>query len=300
MSTLRFRYGGLGRWLKGNTHVHTTRSDGGKSPEEVVALYGNAGYDFLFLTDHWFACLDQGNGRPRRAGPLLLDGIELDGTDDRGSYYHVVCLGTFHGIERNMGLGRALASARDQGGFLILAHPFWTGNSVEEALRHPFHAVEAYNHVCSWLNGKGSGLYHWDAVLEKRPEVLGLAVDDAHISLEHPGWNGGWLMVDAEERTPEAILRALRSGAFYSSCGPVFHAIELRGRSVVCRTSPVAFVRLVGPRHRGERRGSFDGVTLTSVEITVPEDFAYARLEIEDAQGRRAWTNPLFCPEAAL
>lgn len=296
MPSPTFRYGQVERWFKGNTHIHTTRSDGGKSPDEVVAMYGSAGYDFIFLTDHWVASRDQGSRRPRRGVPLMLDGIELDGEDDGGRFYHVVCLGTFDGIERHMGLGRALASAAEQGGFLVLAHPYWTGNSVDDALCHPFHAVEAYNHVCTWLSGKGSGLYHWDAMLEHRPEVLGLAVDDAHIRAEHPGWNGGWVMVGAAECTAESVFRALRSGLYYSSCGPEFRSIELHGRTVRCRTSAVSFARLVGPRYRGQRTGSFDGSTMTEFELAVPEDFAYARLEIEDPQGRRAWTNTLFTP----
>ena len=39
-------------FYRGNTHCHTTRSDGRRSPEEVIALYREAGYDFLTLTDH--------------------------------------------------------------------------------------------------------------------------------------------------------------------------------------------------------------------------------------------------------
>lgn len=263
-------------------------------------MYRSAGYDFVFLTDHWVACLDQAASAARRRGPLLLDGIELDGTDDGGRFYHIVCLGSFRGIDREMGLSRAIASAREQGAFLVLAHPFWTGNSVEDALAYPFHAVEAYNHVCSWLNGKGSGLYHWDSMLERRPEVLGLAVDDAHIKAEHPGWNGGWVMVGAAERTPEAIFAALRAGLFYSSCGPEILSLELSGQSLRCRTSPVSFARLVGPRHRGRRVGSFEGEALTEFELEVPADFAYARLEIEDALGRRAWTNTLFANNGSV
>ncbi len=117
----------------------------------------------------------------------MLDGVELHGTDELGSFYHIVCLGSFEGMAEAMGLAAGLQSARAQGGFLVLAHPAWTGNTVEEALRHPFEAVEAYNHVCAWLNGKGSGLYVWDAMLEHRPDVLGLAADDAHITASHPG-----------------------------------------------------------------------------------------------------------------
>ena len=41
------------RWLKGNLHTHTTRSDGTGTPDEVIAMYRDDGYDFLALTDHY-------------------------------------------------------------------------------------------------------------------------------------------------------------------------------------------------------------------------------------------------------
>ena len=44
--------GGAGNWYKGNLHMHTTVSDGTLSPEEAVARYRAAGYDFVALTDH--------------------------------------------------------------------------------------------------------------------------------------------------------------------------------------------------------------------------------------------------------
>ena len=40
------------RWLKGNTHCHSTKSDGSQSPEEVCRLYESYDYDFIVLTDH--------------------------------------------------------------------------------------------------------------------------------------------------------------------------------------------------------------------------------------------------------
>ena len=42
------------KWYKGNLHTHSTNSDGRLSPEEVIGLYREEGYDFLALTDHWF------------------------------------------------------------------------------------------------------------------------------------------------------------------------------------------------------------------------------------------------------
>jgi hypothetical protein len=34
-------------WLRGNLHAHTTLSDGQLPPEQVIAAYEQAGYDFL-------------------------------------------------------------------------------------------------------------------------------------------------------------------------------------------------------------------------------------------------------------
>ena len=40
------------RPLKGALHCHTTRSDGKGTPEEVIRLHAQNGYDFMALTDH--------------------------------------------------------------------------------------------------------------------------------------------------------------------------------------------------------------------------------------------------------
>lgn len=290
----RFRYDVPGRWLKGQTHVHTTASDGGKTLAELTALYAGAGYDFVCCTDHWVASFRE---QLPPTGPLLwLEGVELDGTDQHGAFYHVVCLGRVAGVAEPMGLAAALGEARRQGAFTILAHPHWSGNSLEDALRQPFDGVEIYNHQCRWLNGKSDGTVHWNALLAARPDVPGFAVDDAHIRPDHPGWNGGWIQVLAPERTEAAILAALRAGTFYSSCGPRLERIGWDGAKVRLETSPVNFFRLVGPGKEGVRLGSFD-TPRREAELTLPPEWPYAYVEIEDDHGRRAWTNTLFCAE---
>ncbi len=39
--------------MKGDLHIHTTRSDGSQSPEYNVAAYREAGFDFVAFTDHY-------------------------------------------------------------------------------------------------------------------------------------------------------------------------------------------------------------------------------------------------------
>ena len=287
-----FRYDTSGTWFKGNTHLHSTASDGGKTFTELAALYRSAGYDFLFRTDHW-VCSDA--ARDTASYPLLwLDGVEIDGQDHTGSSFHVVCLGRVSGIRREDGFEAALREARRQGALLILAHPHWCGNSLEDAVRWSFDGVEVYNHVCHWLNGKSGGLIHWDAALRRNPDTLALAVDDSHLRPEHPGWNGGWVMVNAAACTAEALTDALRRGNFYSTCGPELRALSIDGDQLRVETSPIRFARLVGPNSLGKRAGSFDGPLLTDFSFSVPSDWGYVYVEIEDQAGRRAWTNPLF------
>jgi len=290
MKTLRYGVGG--RWFKGNTHVHSTASDGGKTFAELEAMYAGKGYDFLFRTDHW-VCSDV---RAEKRGPrklLWMDGIELDGQDSQGGIYHVVCLGTFHGLQSEMGFEAGLKAVRAQDGLLILAHPLWTGNTPEDVWRWNFDGVEVYNYVCQWTNGKGDNLAYWHFGLKRQPDMLAFASDDAHISAKHPGWNGAWIMVNARACTPKAILDAIRRGRYYSSCGPEFRSIETRGDTVTVRTSPVKFARLVGPSSNGRRCGSFHGKLMTEATFTRPAEWPYAYVEIEDARGRRAWTNPI-------
>lgn len=288
----RFRYDTTGNWYKGNTHIHSTVSDGGKNFVELAAMYAGEGYQFLFRTDHWKpSCVA---ADPASYPILWLDGVELDGADHGGSFYHVACLGTFSGITREMGFVPAMESARAQGGILILAHPHWTGNSMEDAVRWHFDGVEVYNHVCRWINGKGDGSTYWSTMLNRFPHTLGFAADDAHIRAEHPGWNGAWIMVNAPTCSRESVMTAIRAGHFYSSCGPEIHSIELRGNQVSLRTSPAKFIRLVGYAWRGNPLGSFDGRTLTEATLDIPADWPYVCLEVEDAEGRRAWTQSLF------
>jgi predicted metal-dependent phosphoesterase TrpH len=288
-----FRYPAEGRWFKGNTHIHTLASDGGMSVRDMAALYARAEYDFVFCTDHWKASDVQ---QFEEVFPLLLmDGIELDGQDSRGEVYHIVCLGRARGvlIDR-MDLSEAVGRMRDAGAITILAHPEWTGNSLDPELADRLDGVEIYNHVCRWLNGKWSGRLHWNTQLKLGRPVLGFAVDDAHLRPEHPGWNGGWIQVLASSCEREAILEAIRRGHFYASCGPVIQRLEERNGRVELDTTPVRQVRLVGPDALGQRQGSFDGVERTRWAFEVPPTWPYAYLEIEDALGRCAWTQTLY------
>ena len=79
-----------GRWYKGNLHTHTTNSDGGNTPEEMLDTYRTAGYDFFATTDHGH--VTEMTEIPE--GFLWIRGVELDGDlSEVGECFHIVGLG---------------------------------------------------------------------------------------------------------------------------------------------------------------------------------------------------------------
>jgi hypothetical protein len=289
----RFRYDCSGKWFKGNVHMHTTNSDGRLQVAEAAAFYADAGYDFICITDHMvpFTASDSDYRFPL----LMLDGIELHGKDEQGSFYHAVAIGDVAGIAPDMGFSEALEKARAQDCLLIWAHPHWSGNTVAEGLRHDFDGLEVYNCSSHLAYGKGSGAFHWDSALEQQPGMLGFATDDSHFIQAAPLEKGGWIMVNAPETSRESIMASIRRGNFYSSSGPFFKSISIeQGNRVVVETSPVVHTRLIGPREKNKYKGVFGGGPITETHFRIPEDWPFARLEIEDADGKTAWSNPLI------
>ncbi|MCI0670668.1 MAG: PHP domain-containing protein [Myxococcaceae bacterium] len=99
----------------GAYHVHTTRSDGRGSIEDVATAARNAGLSFVVLTDHNVI-----PGPPRFVdGVLLIEGVELS-----TSAGHYVALGARGPLTTARSTGAdAVRSVADSGGFGVLAHP---------------------------------------------------------------------------------------------------------------------------------------------------------------------------------
>lgn len=290
---VKYRYDTSGKWYKGSLHLHTDRSDGYLTMNQVVHKFAKEQFDFISITDHW--CLPEVDHKSNKTPLLVIPGIELDGYDTLGVYYHVLAIG----VSRKLAVGirnflKVMQSAYIQGAVLIWAHPHWTGNTSREGLRHKFHGVEIYNHSSQCENGSGYALSHWDGVLERHPDFLGFATDDSHFIPGQSFWKGGWIMVNASSCNDKEILDGIRRGNFYATQGPEFKTIEYTRDTVKVETSPVLYARLIGPRRVGKWINVAEKEPLGHVEFELPLDWTYARLEIEDAAGKRAWSNPLW------
>ena len=288
----RFRYDCSGNWYKGSVHVHTTNGSGRLALPDAAKFYADAGYDFICVTDKRVPVDKQSLGNL----PLLvIDGMELEGQDDQDTYYHVVCLGGVKAMTDGMPFMEAMNFIRSQDGILIWAHPRSTNNTPEHGERHHFDGMEVYNHTNHIVFGAGLADYHWDTVLEQQPNLLGFATDDAHFHELAPGERGGWIMVNAPELTESAILSAIRKGNFYSSTGPEFKSITIeKGNRIVIESSPVVFYRMTGHHGKYKYKGTGKRTPLSSISFRIPDVQTHARLEIEDENGKIAWSNPLL------
>ncbi len=281
-----------GPWFKGNAHIHTTFSDGGKDYRTVATMYAERGYDFVFITDH--GRVADIEGQPDL--PLLaLNGVEIDGVDGTGAWFHALGLGYSGSLLNGVSFDQQFTHLQQAGAIVVLAHPCWSGNSVADSLRHAFDGVEAYNHICNYLNGKSLSTYHWDRMLAEDPRTLAFSVDDAHLNGNEP-WDGGWIMVSAPALNRDSILNSIQAGSFYSTQGPLFKSIHVEQGRISVRTSPVSMIRLVDNTAWGDRVFAGTGKTVTEGEFAVTGRHAYLRVEIEDEHGRLAWTNALMEP----
>ncbi|MEO0821260.1 MAG: CehA/McbA family metallohydrolase [Pseudomonadota bacterium] len=302
-----FAFAQPGRFWRGNLHTHSTISDGVLPPEEVCARYEAAGYDFLCLSDHFvgrygYPITDTTGYRTNRFTTIL--GAEVhSGRMANGELWHLLAVGLpagftppdtpdFYAIDQGEGAVSLARRCVEAGAFLAIAHPEWYGCTPEDArLIDVAHAVEIYNHGCVVGSDRGSGIAVWDVLLSEGRRLTGCATDDAHFA--GPDHFGGWVMVKAEANEPEALLAALKAGAYYSSTGPELRDVRVEGGMAVVECSPAANVIAMGPRSAS---AAVQGRSLTRAEIPLDgmADAPWIRIAVQDAAGARAWSNPIW------
>jgi hypothetical protein len=312
------------KWYRGNTHTHTTGSDGDTKPADVVRLYRDLQYDFLVLSDHNVVTPIDGllvdadpagaaaTPPPQPPRPfLLIPGQEV--SDKLGAKsLHVNALGTTERVLPKGGatvanaLQHDIDAIRAASGIPFVNHPNFTwaitAADLEPLQNVEFLEIHNAHPQCNNLGGGGSpGVEQiWDEVLSSGKMLWGVASDDMHETKRpwspaaaRPGL--AWIMVRAAELTRDAILGAMRQGDFYASTG-----VELTEYS----TSPKGIRLAVKEASMRKYRILFigrDGKILKE-ELTTPAaydfrgDEGYVRVKIVESYGKLAWTQPVVVP----
>ena len=293
-----------GLWLKGNLHSHSTVSDGLFTPLEMTRMYADHGYAFLSMTDH--NVLVPHSELPEEE-IILLTGLEHDIEYSADKCTHVVgncaagkdktdylCKRYFADELTDQQL---VDMMRADGQLVSLAHPVWSRMEPEEILGlENLHAIEVFNNGTEHLCHGGNAEIWWDMLLRHGKKVFATAVDDVHVADD---LFGGWIQVKAAQRSREAILDAVFSGAYYASTGPVIHDFGMDGLNVYVECSPCREIHFVTYPPRGKSVFAEEGKPLTSAAHTLTGREAYVRVVCVDNDGRSAWTNPIFFDERA-
>ncbi|HEX3247763.1 MAG TPA: CehA/McbA family metallohydrolase [Chloroflexota bacterium] len=300
------------RWLKGNTHTHTTYSDGDSPPEVVVDWYAEHGYDFVFLTDHNVVVPDDHMRQLQRRELLVWPGEEIT-----MGLVHVNGLG----IRETIPLPTEQV-ALDQTGFPMTPSVLirWASDRVTaqqglSSINHPnlyrgLNATDvmgisgarlleignmssASSKVNSGNDSRPSTEHVWDALLASQQRIWAVASDDAHhFKNWGPAWSNpgrGWVMIEAEPDL-HACLAALDEGRFYASTGPELSEYRAGDDEIIVELATSgASIELIGPGYQ-----VLDSCQGVQARFSRLPKAPYLRVRVCDANGGRLWTQPYF------
>ena len=280
-------------FFKGNTHMHTTCSDGRLSPQDAIARYARAGYDFIALTDHRTVS-------PERIeqGVLVLSGVELDYRLDV-QVVHITGLGLREPFDARAacqpgtGPEDGVTAIRAAGGRAILAHPAWSLNTLSVLPRlRGVSALEIFNSVSRspWNGDRAESASFSDLASTAGTYLPVVCADDAHF------YDGdecqAFICVNAPACTREALLSALDAGRFYASRGPRIEQVEVASGRVVVRTSPARRVIFYSNLVWTDGR-CVQGSGMREAAYALQRGERFVRVEVVDDAGRKAYLSPI-------
>jgi hypothetical protein len=303
------------RFWKGNTHAHTTNSDGDSAPEVVTRWYQDHGYNFLVLSDHNYLTAEGSFPYARKDDFILIQGEEVTahyqaaGTEDKRPV-HVNALDLkaviepWNGSEAADTVQRNVDRIRDAGAVPHVNHPnFRWALTAQDLLRvSRYRLLEIWNghpHVHNEGGGERPGLEAvWDELLGAGQVVYGIAVDDAHhfageFAADRSNPGRGWIAVRASRLEPKVLMQALEAGEFYASTGVTLREVRADRESLA-----VAIAAEGDFRYTTRFVGPGGAVLATCGELECAYRFGgretYVRATVTDSAGRKAWVQPVF------
>lgn len=209
-------------YRKVNFHTHSgtgPNTCGKHSPEEVIAMYREFGYELLCLSNHNLY-RDYANYSDKQL--TLIDGVEY--TSD----LHMLNIGVKESFLPK-GYQETIGLTNECGGFTILCHPNWPKRNTFSADKmlalKGYTGIEVLNGVCFRLTGSGRATDVWDEMLSRGILLTGFANDDFHLMCDAGRF---FNLIACEENNYTSMKQAIDENAVCASSGlyPVYHIIE--------------------------------------------------------------------------
>jgi len=220
------------KWLLADLHIHSTFSDGSMSVEEIVKIYGEAGFDAIAITDHlfdtqstrsleiheegksvkdivtYFKRIDEITHWARETYDLLvISGLEICNLLED---YHILGIDLKEAINPNQDAESVIEEIHRQGGLAIASHPplklsYFLNGDNESIHRHPLHLWkhrEKYsNKIDAWEIANREDLFG-DVGLERFPYI-------ANSDFHKPRHMTSWKSMIYAEKEKEAIKKSI-------------------------------------------------------------------------------------------
>lgn len=181
---------------------------------------------------------------------------------------------------------------REHGNIVMINHPDWSRHFPEDNFSFPeAFAMEIYNHGSEVGPANGTSLQHYDEALRAGMRYLALATDDFH---GRNASTGGWINVTARSLSPEDLIDAIKRGSFYSTTGPEIYDFYIKDGLAYAETSPVREISFISYETRGSNFVAPVGAFLHRACAQIKPGTDFVRLELTDAHGKKAWSNPIF------
>jgi hypothetical protein len=233
--------------LKGDTHMHTTHSDGWYSVEETIARARQDRLDYIFITDH--NCMASNTYLPCYPDLTVLPGVEM-------TYYdgHYNLLGVSRPVKTFFANSREevlaiMQEGRLNGALASVNHPMdgpcgWKFGLSEDV---PADLIEIWNGPFTPVNGAAVGLWHNE--LCKGRHLPAIGGSDAHRGELFRQMAAPATFLYSRSRSKSDILEALKCGRAFVGMTPDAPGLDMQ----------------LGSARMGDTAGRGDGETLHMV-----------------------------------
>lgn len=298
------------RWFKGNTHTHTTESDGDTAPAEVAQWYKRHGYQFLVLSDHNVFTDPRTIASLMDSSFLLIPGEEVTTSFQRKAV-HINALAVTRVIPPIRDdstlrgtIQRTVDAIRAERAVPHINHPnfLWSIDSATLFRVRNDRLFEIFNGHPTVHNvggGEWPGLEEvWDGLLSGGKRIYGIAVDDAHhfqgeFAPDRANPGRGWLSVRTTSLDARALVTALDSGDFYASSGVTLSELTVSETAMQLRIAPKGDFKYTTTFIGQDGKVLAIDRTLTPRYVLRGNE-TYVRAKVTDSGGAAAWVQPVF------
>ncbi len=198
------------RWFKGDTHLHTTNSDGHLHQYELIERCKKSGLDWVIITDHNYNTVEKTYSSD---GLTVIQGQELTGKQghinvwgEKIPFEPPYVLDTFEDYEK------ITEKARENGAIVSVNHPFCSNCPfLLDIEKYPMDCVEVWNSIQHSDNTRN--LKWWESKLLEGKRLPAVGGSDFHTDYAKIDFLAmPTTITHAKSNSKEDILEALTQG----------------------------------------------------------------------------------------